>query len=178
MDSSSADPARQYGIYPASPHRSNEALPPRKEIFGSAREGPGALLWCIGRLGGSYGTIAPAVWRQAARLVDRILNGAAPRDLPVEQPTSFELVTNARTAKTLGLTVSPSLPVRADESKLMRYAGGASCAGGSTCNSETAGVHHAARRCGCVAARGARAAARPATAKRRRRVSFSVTAGR
>ena len=53
----------------------------------------------------SYGPNWPSLWRRAAEVVDKILRGAKPADIPVEQPTTFELVINLKTAKALGLTV-------------------------------------------------------------------------
>ena len=63
----------------------------------------------------SYGPVLASMWRQTGVIVAKVLKGAKPADLPVEQPTKFELVVNAKTALSLGLAIPPNMLVRADE---------------------------------------------------------------
>jgi putative ABC transport system substrate-binding protein len=63
----------------------------------------------------TYGPNEATNFRRVATYVDKLFKGAKPADLPVEQPTKLELVLNMRTAKTLGLTIPPSVRARADE---------------------------------------------------------------
>jgi putative tryptophan/tyrosine transport system substrate-binding protein len=63
----------------------------------------------------SYGPDFPDTWRRAADYVDKVLRGANPGDIPVEQPTKFALVLNLTTAKVLGIEIPPTVLARADE---------------------------------------------------------------
>jgi len=91
----------------------------RKQIIdlASKQRLPTIFMWREGPEAGalaSYGPSLHDLWRRAATYTDKILKGERPGGLPVEQPTRFELVVNMRTARTLGLTVPPSLMLRAD----------------------------------------------------------------
>jgi putative ABC transport system substrate-binding protein len=82
-------------------------LPPAEVAIASILA---SSLWAL-----PYGPNFPDLFRRAADYVDKILRGAKPSDIPVEQPTKFDFVINLTTAKALGLTVPPMLLARADE---------------------------------------------------------------
>jgi putative ABC transport system substrate-binding protein len=63
----------------------------------------------------AYGPDFPSMWRQAAHYVDRVLKGARTGDLPVERPSKFSLIVNLKTARAIGITLPPSLVLRADD---------------------------------------------------------------
>ena len=63
----------------------------------------------------SYGTDHGAQWRRGVEIVDLLLRGTKPAEIPVEQPTKFELVVNLKTAKALNFTLPPTIMIRADE---------------------------------------------------------------
>ena len=84
------------------------AKSPLPAVYGSREFVDAGGLMC-------YGPNLADLFRRAATYVDKILKGAKPADLPVEQPSKFELVVNVRAAKALGLTIPPSLLGRADE---------------------------------------------------------------
>jgi ABC-type uncharacterized transport system substrate-binding protein len=96
-------------LYTSRNHLAALALARRLPTFAALRELPeaGGLL--------SYGPSIGAIYRRGAYYVDKILKGAKPAELPIEQPTKFELVINLKTAKALGLTIPPSLLLRADQ---------------------------------------------------------------
>ncbi|WP_249152585.1 ABC transporter substrate-binding protein [Bradyrhizobium liaoningense] len=90
---------------------------PRVVALAAKHNLPASYLFRHDAIGGLivYGPDVPDLFRRAGDYVDKVLKGTKPADLPVEQPTKFELVINMKTAKALGLTVPPSLLARADE---------------------------------------------------------------
>jgi putative ABC transport system substrate-binding protein len=84
-------------------------------LSGACSSAPNCIEWV--QAGGllSYGPNLSAMFRRAADYVDRVAKGAKHADLPIEQPTKYELILNLRTPRTIGITISPMTLVRADE---------------------------------------------------------------
>jgi putative ABC transport system substrate-binding protein len=101
-----AGSAVTYGSVPRIVGFASESKLPAMHPFREAVDAGGLM---------SYATSIPAIFRQMARLADRVLKGAKPAELPAEQPTKFELVINLKTAKALGLTVPLIMQMTADE---------------------------------------------------------------
>jgi putative ABC transport system substrate-binding protein len=91
----------------------------RRPVDAAARHAPTTIYYFHEAVeaGGllSYGADLPDLFRRAAAYVDKILKGSKPGDLPIEQPTKFEMLINLKTAKAFGLTIPPSLLLRADQ---------------------------------------------------------------
>ena len=84
-------------------------------MFAGQKAGSLATHQSFGLRSASFGADGPSSVRHGTKLVQKILQGKHPKDLPIEQPTKFELAINLKTAKALGLDVPPSLLVRADK---------------------------------------------------------------
>jgi putative ABC transport system substrate-binding protein len=96
------------------------AIENRQQIidFGMRHRAPVISGWPVFAQSGAICTYGPRLtdsYRRLAHYVDRILKGAKPAELPIEQPTTFQLVVNLKTAKTLAITIPPSLLARADD---------------------------------------------------------------
>src|SRR5262249_32836604 len=98
-----------------------------------------------------YGVNILALYRRAAYFVDRILKGAKPADLPIEQPTKFALIVNLKTARTLGLAISETFLVRAEEVMEGSVASSSRCAAGRWPRGRSRRARSSASGCGTSA---------------------------